>query len=162
MREYWEENLHALKRVELIERLNKISQVFNSLPIREDYDEDQLYFMAEEGYTSIKIGLSKSPFERLKQLQASHPHKIRLLYFYDPAAQQRKLEDAVPNVRVHPKYQSPGGARIQEIKWLNIHGSPSTDSWAYPDERALRILIKKGMINLKELMTELGLDYSSA
>ena len=161
MKEYWEENLHALKRIDLIERLDKISQIFYTLPLRERYESDQLYFMAEEGYTAMKVGISKSPFDCLKLLQSRHPKKIRLLFFYDPVLQRRKLEDAVHEVRIHPKYRMPGGAEIQEAKWLNLHGNALNDRWAYPDDRALRILIKKGMIHLKELMTEMGLDYSS-
>lgn len=163
MREYWEENLHALNRRDLIKRLDKISNVFNSLPLPEIYMEDQLYFVVQEDYEALKVGLSKRPLEKFASLQVEHPKKLILLYYYDPMEQQKKFEEEVPNVKINPKYQSPEDVKKQQIRWLSGHmDNRLPGNWSYPDDRVLQILIKKGMIYLKELMTDLGLDYSKA
>ncbi|MFH1349516.1 MAG: hypothetical protein ABII26_01140 [Pseudomonadota bacterium] len=163
MKEYWEENLHALNREGLIERLSKISTVFNSLPIPDIYNEDQLYFVVQDDYEAVKIGLSKRPLEKFASLQIHMPKKLILLFYYDPMEQKKKFEEALPDVKIHPRYQNPIDVKEQQIRWLRgdmeIRGE---SGWSYPDNRALQILIKKGMIYLKEIMTELGLDYRKA
>ncbi len=111
MKEYWEENLHTLNRQGLINRLDRLSRVFNSLPLPEEYDEDQLYFIAKEDYEAIKIGLSKKPLERFFSLQSDSPKKLILLYYYDPMEEQRRFKESLPNVRINPKFKTPTDAR---------------------------------------------------
>ena len=163
MKEYWEENLHALDRPGLISRLDRISEVFNALPRPGEYENDQLYFIVEEDYEAIKIGLSKKPRERLGSIQAGNPKKLILLYYYDPMEEQRKFKESLPNVRLDPAYEQPSDAQEHQIRWLNGGmGHGPGGGWSYPDDRALRILIKKGMIYLHGLMSDLGLDYRKA
>lgn len=164
MKEYWEENLHTLNRQGLINRLDRLSRVFNSLPLPEEYDEDQLYFIAKEDYEAIKIGLSKKPLERFFSLQSDSPKKLILLYYYDPMEEQRRFKESLPNVRINPEFRTPTDARKHQTEWLygGTDNRSSGGEWSYPDDRALRVLIKKGMIYLKGLMAELGVDYNKS
>jgi len=163
MIEYWEENLHVLDREGLIKKLDRISDVFNSLALPKEYRTDQLYFMAEGGCEAIHIGLSKRPAEQLTRLQEEGHKSLKLLYHYDPMTEQEKFKETLPGVKLYHEFQTPLDAKKHQIDWLK--GTPQPESfqdWLYPDERALQILIKKGMIYLKDLMTGLGLDYSKA
>ena len=163
MIEYWEENLHVLDRPGLIKKLDRISEVFNSLPLPKVYKADQLYFMVENGCEAIHIGLSKRPVEQLVRLRNDGYKSLMLLYFYDPMAEQKRFEETLPDVKIYQAFQTPLDAKNHQINWLNSNPDPGqVQDRIYPDERALQILIKKGMIYLKELMTGLGLDYSKA
>jgi hypothetical protein len=160
MREYWEENLHTLNRSELIGRLEKISSVFNGLPIPDDYESDQLCFIAEVDYERMLVELTKCPLKRIRSLRNSHDKNLILLYYYDPTAQINKVEETLHNVKVRSGARHPRDFKNQQIRLLNKNSSESPkDSWFYPDEEALQVLIKKGMIHLKDLMDELGLAY---
>ena len=163
MKEYWEENLHALGRQDLIRRLHRISNIFNALPLPIGYPEDQLYFIVQDDYEALKIGLSKKPLEKLASLRGGHTETLILLFYYDPMEQQKRFEKALPDVKFHPRYDNPAKIKEQQVRWLRgAQDTPPIGDWTYPDSRALQILIKRGMIYLKELMGELGLDYSQA
>ena len=88
---------------------------------------------------------------------------LMLLYFYDPMAEQKRFGETLPDVKIYRAFQTPLDAKNHQINWLSSNPDPrQVQDRLYPDERALQILIKKGMIYVKELMTGLGLDYSKA
>ena len=163
MKEYWEENLHVLDRQGLVRKLERISEVFNALPLPKKHAADQLHFIIEEGCDALNIGLSKIPAEQLLVLQKDRHKSLMLLYYYDPMAEQKRLKETLSGVKISREFQSPIEAKIHQINWLRQDRDPGPVSdWFRPDDRALQILIKKGKIHLKELMTGLGLDYGKA
>ena len=96
-------------------------------------------------------------------LQKDRDKSVMLLYYYDPMAEQKRFKETLPGVKISREFQSPIEAKIHQINWLRQDRDPGPVSdWFRPDDRALQILIKKGKIHLKELMTGLGLDYGKA
>lgn len=163
MREYWEENLHALDRDDLIKRLKKISAVFLSLNLPLKYDKDQLYFIADTDFDIMHIGLSKEPFKILSELSSYYNKKMILLYYFDPVEEHKKLMGDNPDIKIAPRYRTPQEIRDHQISWLTGKKHIPLDNQPYfPDDRALKILVKKGMIYLKELMDYMGIDYRKA
>jgi hypothetical protein len=163
MKEYWEENLHALNKESLVKRLRKISEVFTKLNLPEKYEKDQLYFITDDEFLHIIIGLSREPRKTLSKLQSQYNRNLLLLYYYDPIQEQKKFKKNLPEVKINPRYNTPDEIMDQQIRWLTGKKQISNpNEWHTLDNRALRILVKKGMIYLKELMSSMGLDYSSA
>lgn len=163
MKEYWEENLHALSRENLIKRLKKISEVFDKLKLPDKYEKEQLIFISDPDFNTLIIALSKEPYNTLSRLKSEYNKELVILYFYDPINEHKKFRKNIPEARINPIYEDPVEIKRQQIRWLLGSKDDAGDNGPHRiDERGLRILVKKGMIYLKELMDGMGLDYSKA
>ena len=81
-----------------------------------------------------------------------------LIYYYDPLEESRKLEQRVPEATIKEEFKSPQKIKRQQISWISGKKDLREDQWITLDERAMRILIKKGMIYINELIKQLGLE----
>jgi len=158
VKEYWEENLHALDRKALQKRLRQLAELFNSLPLPVTYTNDQLYFAVDRDFNRLIIGISKSPRAELKEDVRLLRAGAILIYYYDPLEESRKLEQRVPEATIKEEFKSPQKIKRQQIKWISGRKDLREDQWIALDERAMRILIKKGMIYINELIKQLGLE----
>ncbi len=161
MKEYWEENLHALSRTDLIKRLKKISGAFLDLNLPEKYKSEQLLFITDPDFKNLMVELSKEPLKTLNVLRAKYEQELVLLYYYDPLKEHKKFQKNIPEARINPIFENPEEIKKQQIKWLTGNKNLlDTEGLHEIDERGLRMLVKKGMIYLKEVMESMGLDYS--
>jgi hypothetical protein len=74
----------------LMEKLNELSKRFIKHKAEDrrfclrKLENDNIYFI-QQGYDGpIKIGLSKTPFARINELQPGNPYDLRLLFYYKP------------------------------------------------------------------------------
>lgn len=74
--------------------------------------ETFLYVIGTDKNSAMKIGYSKYPEKRLKQLQTGHPEELRLYYFQSVSSENVKLmEQAIHSTNRHKKIKG---------EWFNM------------------------------------------
>ena len=63
--------------------------------IKINRNRDQLYFIQEGNRGPIKIGLSRKPYNRMRDLQIANASKLRMLWFFTPKS--NKIENMLHN-----------------------------------------------------------------
>lgn len=122
----------------LIFYLLNISDRFNALKTCDNFEKNQLYFIAQEDFYAVKVGLSKRPRERLATLQTGNPNRLTLLFFYEPTERNDGFMDEVNrDCYEHESRTLDWFAGCNENR---LHGE-----WFKPDDRSLRMLVKEGL-----------------
>jgi predicted GIY-YIG superfamily endonuclease len=86
----------------------------------------KVYLVADSMSNSIKIGISKDPAKRLKQLQTGHPHRLKLLHTLCEEKYTAKQAEAL----LHKRFW---GYRTKSSgEWFNL-----------PDELVSELMCKK-------------------
>lgn len=132
-----------------IEYLKQISHFFAALSLPDRYDCNQLYFIAQDDFNAIKVGLTRCPMRRLVSLQTGNPHRLIMLFYYDP----------VKFGNYSFGYCLKGKASFDyERHFLSFLPRNEEDrlmgEWIKPDDRSFRILIRRGLSVLEDLDNE--------
>ena len=131
----------------LIFWLDWASKSFHALNLAPPYDRDRIYFIMQSNYKAMKIGISNNPEKRLVSLQTGNPHKLLLLFHYDPIEYKKQFA-------MYPMFKSCIHERIEEhekheIQWYGkSHSRIGSDNsmngeWVNVDGRTFRILIRQ-------------------
>ncbi len=164
MKKSWEENLHEFNDLGFYNRLMEISKVFGGLTERKDYLRPRLYYIIQADFKFIKIGSSKSPHNRLVSLQTGNPQKLVLLFFCD-AEKEMKWWDNPVGPSLNRKWTTIQAEEEHARDFLcpfdltDSNGSAEGE-WIGLDDRAYRMLVRKGRIIIEDLAKELSLNYS--
>ena len=121
--------------------LDVIQKGFNELHIPNIGVNQHVYFIAQQNFEAVKVGLANDPYKRLRSLQTGNPNKLILLYFYDCMEKQKEIED-IPMFKSCMVNSPHEGERKD---FMRMGGRPQlSGEWFKPDDRAFRILIRKG------------------
>ena len=126
--------------------LDRISGRFFSLNIPTRHETPQLYFVMQDDMKYMKIGISKTPLERLRGLQTGNPIKLKLLFYYDP------VEYYKDSVFIDDFGLDAFGHEKNKLRWYrgNIPiENEASGEWIVPDNRCFRILIREGLFLLE-------------
>jgi len=135
---------HFLSLEGFIVGLNEISRSFERLNLPMGYSDDQLYFIYEEGFTAVKIGLSTRPNDRLMSLQTGNPKRLRILYFYDPVLHGKN------SIFEDQRSYTARDFEQTRLKWYaGGFENLLVGEWFKPNSRAFRMLIREGYYLLK-------------
>jgi len=136
--------LNYLSLEGFIRYLEEIQGYFSNLNLPYKFSEPQLYYIVQDDFEAIKVGLAKSPRKRLQVLQTGNPHKLSILFFYDPVKYEERFkgffnrDDLTCYEHEH-----------KELRWLsnpiNGNGVDWNGEWFKPNDRSFRILIRHGL-----------------
>jgi len=128
--------LHYFSREGFIMYLSHLSSKFRELVKFDKSEKWQLYFIAQENFKAIKIGLAKNPYKRLIGLQTGSPLKLLLLWYYDPLLYH--ADSIFENWKSLDVY----GYEKAELEWFGTHRL--NGEWFEPDDRSFRMLCHAG------------------
>lgn len=165
MKTYWEENLHEFNDFGFYNRLMEISKVFNRLVEPRQYQRARLYYIAQDDFKFLKVGISTNPHKRLLSIQTGNPRQLILLFFRDAERERKDLSFSFGNVKLR-EWNNIQTEERHVISWIS--GSRNLDEdkesvkgeWIKMDDRAKRILVREGRILIENLCDELNLNYS--
>jgi len=123
-----------------IRYLDAISSAFARISLIPDrFEKDHLYLIAQDDYEAIKVGLTKTPKDRLTALQTGNPRKLHFLYYYDPIERDLDMEPFESN-------RTPNRHESHALSWFcGNMGNKMMGEWFHPDERAFRMMIREGI-----------------
>lgn len=88
------------------------------LPLAPETDWPDLYFIGSDN-GPIKIGISISPYKRLKQLQTSHPYRLKILAIVAGGCQQEpEYHERFAAFRLEGEWFEPRPELLAEIERL--------------------------------------------
>jgi hypothetical protein len=164
MKSYYEENLYELNDLGFSNRLIEISRVFNRLVEPSQYQRARLYYIVQDDFKFLKVGISTNPHRRMLSLQTGNPKPLILLFFRD--AERELKEWSASGISLGRQWHNIQAEEQHEIEWLypvdySGHKDGSAmGEWIELNERSKRILVRKGRIVIENLCKKLGLNYS--
>ena len=133
--------LYYLNSMGFIHYLMLIRGRFNRLKIKPDGETQYLYYMVQEDFKAIKVGIAKDPIKRLLTLQTGNPQKLLLLFYYDPIF--KKSIDINGTFKMVNEPNTIYEFEKHKINWLSP--TKTMNEWLEPDDRSLRILVREGL-----------------
>lgn len=164
MKLHYEENLHEFNDLGFYNRLMEISKVFNRLVEPRQYQRHRLYYIAQNDFKFLKVGISTNPYKRLLSLQTGNPWQLILLFFRD--AEREIKEWPTCGIKLDRQWRNIQAEELHEMKRLSPPSHLEDDSenakgeWIKMDDRAKRILVRTGRLLIEDICTELNLNYS--
>lgn len=131
---------HYLTREGFIWYLTRISELFNKINLPIVYECGQVYFIAQDNFEAIKIGITNNVRRRIIELQTGNPNKLIMLFHYDP------IKYNVGSVCENMQNLDANGYERNARSWYSGTGENRLmGEWIKPDDRCFRMLIREGL-----------------
>jgi hypothetical protein len=104
-----------------VKDLYSIINALDSFEIPDDLPDMYIYAIQEEATGNIKLGISRNPSERLKQLQTGNSSKLRLLMYrkaHNKFKDEHKLHKELIEYNIHGEWFKPIVAGLPIDKYL--------------------------------------------